>query len=67
VPTAFLTGRGRNHQWPAVRGALRRFDAQGGDGDAVVAGALSTFAIFAEQLAELRLRRVRSIEPAMQR
>ena len=51
VPTAFLTGQGRGHQWPAVRSALRCFDAQGGDGDAVVAGAVSTFAVFARQLA----------------
>ena len=50
VPTAFLTGEGRRHQWPAVRCALRRFDAQGGDSDAVVAGASSTFAVFARQL-----------------
>ncbi len=50
VPTAFLTGEGRRHQWPAVRSALRRFEAQGGDGDTVVAGARSTFAVFARQL-----------------
>jgi len=57
VPTAFLAGQGRAHLWPAVRSALRRFDAQGGDGDAVVAGAVSTFGVFARQLAG----------PAMQR
>jgi len=51
VPTAFLTGQGRAHLWPAVRAALRRFDAQGGDGDAVVTGALSTFELFGRQLA----------------
>jgi heme oxygenase len=57
VPTAFLTGEGRRHQWPAVRQALRRFDAQGGDGDAVVAGACSTFAVFARQLAGSEVQR----------
>lgn len=57
VPTAFLTGQGRLHQWPAVRNALRRFDAQGGDGDEVVAGAVSTFAVFAGHLAEPALQR----------
>jgi heme oxygenase len=51
VPMAFLTGQGRGHQWPAVRNALRRFDAQDGDGDTVVAGDMSTFAAFARQLA----------------
>jgi heme oxygenase len=57
VPTAFLTGRGRGHQWPAVRSALRRFDSQGGDNDAVVAGAVSTFDVFARQLAAPALPR----------
>ena len=57
VPTAFLTGRGRGHQWPAVRHALRRFDAQDGDGDAVLAGAVSTFALFARHLAAPELQR----------
>lgn len=51
VPTTFLSGQGRARQWPAVRNALRRFDAQGGDGDAVVAGAQWTFDVFARQLA----------------
>jgi heme oxygenase len=51
VPTAFLTGPGRGHQWPVVRSALRRFQAQGGDGDAAVAGASATFAAFARQFA----------------
>ena len=51
VPTAFLSGRGRGNQWPAVRNSLRRFAAQGGDDDAVVAGALSTFELFARQFA----------------
>jgi heme oxygenase len=57
VPTAFLSGRGRGHQWPALRGALRRFDVQGGDTNAVVAGALSTFEEFARQLAGPALQR----------
>jgi heme oxygenase len=57
VPTAFLTGQGRRHQWPAVRSALRRFDTQGGDGDTVVAGACSTFAVFGRQLAGSELLR----------
>lgn len=53
VPTAFLTGRGRVHQaaWPAVRRSLRLFDAQGGNCNEVVAGALATFGVFGEQLA----------------
>ena len=51
VPTAFLTGQGRNYLWSAMRNALRTFDAQGGDGDAVVAGARSTFDLFARRLA----------------
>jgi heme oxygenase len=49
--TAFLTGHGRRHQWPAVRNSLQRFDTQDGDGDPVVASACSTFAVFAHQLA----------------
>lgn len=51
VPMTFLNGRGRGGQWPAVRSALRCFEAQGGDRDAVVAGALATFDVFASQLA----------------
>ena len=57
VPTTFFSGRGRGHQWPAVRGALRRYAERGGDGDAVVTGAVATFAVFAAGL----------IQPAMQR
>jgi heme oxygenase len=57
VPTAFLSGRGRGNQWPAVRNSLRRFAAQGGDDDAVVAGALSTFELFARQFAAPVLQR----------
>jgi heme oxygenase len=57
VPTAFLSGRGRGHQWPAVRSALRRYEAQGGDGDAAIAGAASTFALFAGQFAGRGLQR----------
>ena len=57
VPTAFLTGRGRGQQWPAVRRALRCFQTKGGDGDAVVAGAVSTFAVFARHLAAPGLQR----------
>ena len=51
VPTAFLTGRGRGRQWPAVRMALRRHAEQGADTDAVVAGAIATFVLFARVLA----------------
>lgn len=57
VPTTFLTGAGRGRQWPAVRAALRTFDEQGGDGDAVVAGALATFALFTRHLAAADSRR----------
>jgi hypothetical protein len=82
VPTTFLTGRGRDQLWPALRRALRRFDALGGDNDAVVAGAVATFGVFARQLEALaprgsatvadvedrpRLRRARPTEPALQR
>lgn len=51
MPTSFLTGGGRRPLWPAVRAALRRYDQQDGDPDAVVDGAVSTFAIFAAGLA----------------
>ncbi len=51
VPTTFLTGGGRRQQWSAVRSALRCFEAQGGDCDAVIAGALSTFDLFGQRLA----------------
>jgi len=57
VPTAFLTGRGRGQQWPVVRRALRCFQTQGGDGDAVVDGAVSAFAVFARHLAVPGLQR----------
>jgi heme oxygenase (biliverdin-IX-beta and delta-forming) len=55
VPASFLTGKGRTHRraWPALLGSLRRFDVQGGDGDAVVAGASDTFAAFAEHLSRV--------------
>jgi heme oxygenase len=55
VPTAFLTGRGRQgvKLWRAVCEALRAFDAQSGDCDEVVAGACQTFAVFAEHLSPL--------------
>jgi heme oxygenase len=52
VPTTFLTGEGRTHPspWQTVCGALTRFEAGGGDGDAVVSGACDTFAAFANHL-----------------
>jgi heme oxygenase len=55
VPASFLTGKGRTHRgaWPALLGALSRFDVQGGDGDGVVAGACETFAAFADQLSRV--------------
>jgi heme oxygenase len=52
VPTTFFTGHGRAKPppWTAVVTALVRFDAEGGDGDTVVAGARATFASFAAHL-----------------
>ena len=53
VPTAFLTGGGRPTAmlWASVRSGLQRYESQGGDSDAVVAGARVTFAAFGERLA----------------
>lgn len=53
VPTAFFDSDGRRHPspWRAVQEALRRFDADGGDGDDVLAGARSTFAAFGRHVA----------------
>jgi heme oxygenase len=52
VPTSFLVGEGRSLPlpWSNVCSALSRYDSQGGDGDAVVAGACDTFAVFAQHL-----------------
>jgi heme oxygenase (biliverdin-IX-beta and delta-forming) len=52
VPVTFLSGKGRSgpSPWLTVCTALSRFDALGGDGDAVVSGACDTFAVFADHL-----------------
>jgi heme oxygenase (biliverdin-IX-beta and delta-forming) len=52
VPMTFLTGNGRSSPspWLSVCSALTRFEASGGDGDAVVSGACDTFAVFADHL-----------------
>jgi heme oxygenase len=52
VPMSFLTGDGRSapSPWLSVCSALTRFEALGGDGDAVVSGACDTFAVFADRL-----------------
>jgi len=57
VPTTFLSGHGRGHQWPVVREALRGYAKLGGDGDAVVTGAVVTFSAFATGLAQPVMQR----------
>ncbi|MET0966560.1 MAG: biliverdin-producing heme oxygenase [Nakamurella sp.] len=52
VPTSFFSGHGRGHLWLMVREALRRYTKLGGDGDAVVTGAVATFSAFASGLAQ---------------
>jgi heme oxygenase (biliverdin-IX-beta and delta-forming) len=52
APTSFLAGHGQSHPapWASVCSALALFDAQRGDGDAVVSPACATFAAFADHL-----------------
>jgi heme oxygenase len=59
VPTTFLNSEGRlqDKPWPAVVGALQRFEAQGGDGNQVIAGACDAFATFAVHLRAVPERR----------
>lgn len=58
VPMTFLTGHGRLHPapWAAVRAALRRFEARGGQGDEVVTGARETFGFFQRRLGGSELK-----------
>lgn len=53
VPTGFFESAGRQHPspWRALTQALRRFGDEGGDADAVVGGARSTFLAFEAHVA----------------
>jgi heme oxygenase len=54
VPIGFFESAGRNHPspWRSLTAALRRFDDGGGDADAVIEGARSTFRAFELRVAE---------------